>query len=148
MESNSENIFKKELPNVYIEFLRKNPNGDEIEFNEYKDEAPDDEGRYWNIMGENELLEEWEMIGVGKSANFECLKLYVKTQKEFGAGQFTSSNVGKVDLNRVESGFVIGDENGDYLYIDSSDNFSVWVYYHDGGDVRKIAASFGEFINN
>lgn len=81
VELNSSNIFNKELPSVYLEFLKKNPNGNEIKFNEYKDEAPDDNSRYWNIMGENELLEEWEMLGVGKSANFECLKLYVKIQK-------------------------------------------------------------------
>ncbi len=147
MELNSENIFRKELPNFYLKFLKENPNGDEIEFNDYKDEFPDKEGRYWEIMGEKELLEEWEMFGVGKAQNYECLKLYVKNQREFGGG-FTSSNVGKIDLDRVELGFVIGSENGDYLYLDSSDNFSVWVYYHDGGDVRKIANSFEKFINS
>lgn len=148
MNLNSKNIFKKELPTDYLQFLEQNPNGGEIVFNEYKDEDPDFEGRDWNIMGEKELLETWEMNGVGKSANFECLKLYVKVQKEYGQGESTSSNVGKIDLNRVESGFVIGDENGDYLYLDSSDNFSVWIYYHDGGDVLRIANSFKEFRTN
>ncbi len=145
MKLSSENIFKRELPIVYLDFLKNNPNGDEVEFNHYKDEDPNSEGRFWQIMGKEELLEEWEMRDVGIATNFACLQLYVKLQKEFGAG-FTSSNVGTIDLDRVASGFVIGSDNGDYVYLDPADNFSVWIYYHDGGDVRKIADSFGEFM--
>lgn len=143
-----ENRFSGQLPKDYLSFLKANPDGDEIAFNEYNGEDPDFEGRYWNIMGEVELLESWEMNGVGTAMNFECLKLYIQAQLEYAQGDTTASNVGQIALSRIESGFVIGDENGDYLYMDPSDNFSIWIYYHDGGDVLKISNSFKEFMMN
>jgi hypothetical protein len=147
VKNNGDNFFI-DLPETYKKFLDENPNGSEQAFNEYKDEDPDFEGRYWNLMGKNELLESWEMNGVGAAKNFECLRLYVQVQKEYGQGESTKSNVGKISLTRVESGFVIGDENGDYLYLDPSENYSVWIYFHDGGDVLRVADSFEEFISN
>ncbi len=134
----NEEILNKELPDSYLNFLTENLNGTEIEFEE----------RYWNIMGESELLESWEMNGVGTAKNFECLKLYVQVQREYGQGEYTTSNIGNVELKRVEHGFVIGDENGDYLYFDPSDNYSVWIYYHDGGDVLRISDSFEKLMLN
>ena len=137
-----------DLPVTYKKFLDENPSGSEQTFNEYKDADPDFEGRYWNLMGKSELIESWEMNGVGKAKNFECLRLYIQVQKEHGQGEYTTSNAGKIPLSRVESGFVIGDENGDYLYLDAIDNYSVWIYYHDGGDVLRVADSFEEFMSN
>jgi proteasome lid subunit RPN8/RPN11 len=141
-----EEKYNKKLPIAYLNFLRENPEGDEIAFDEYKEENSHSENRYWQIMSESVLLETWEMNDVGKAMNFECLKLYIQFQREYSGNEFTESNVGKIDLNRVESGFVIGEENGDYLYIDSSDNYSVWIYYHDGGDVMRIANSFEDLL--
>lgn len=140
-----DNVFDR-LPGYYKKFLEDNPNGSEQAFNEYPEEDPGFEGRYWNLMGKDELLESWEMPGVGKARNFECLKLYVQLQQEFGREEYTASNVGKISLKRIESGFVISDENGDYLYLDPSDDYSVWIYYHEGGDVLRIANSFENFI--
>ncbi len=138
--------YNKTLPSEYLTFLKDKPEGEEIAFNEYEDAEADDEGRFWNIMGATELLENLEMNDVGKAMNFECLKLYVQVQREFSEGDWTESNVGNIELTRVESGFVIGEENGDYLYLDPADNFSVWIYYHDGGDVLKVADSFKGFL--
>ena len=141
-----ENEFNGELPKEYLTFLEKNPNGSEVTFSEQKDEDLEFEGRDWTIMSETTLLESWEMNGVGKARNFECLKLYIAIQKEFSDGNWTTSNVGNIELDRIEKGFVFGAENGDYLYFDSTDSYSVWVYFHDGGDVLKIADSFTDFI--
>ena len=144
---NMDNIFNN-LPDFYKTFLENNPNGSEKSYNVHKEEDPDFDGRYWNLFGKTELLESWEMNGVGIAKNFECLKLYIKLQKEYGVGEYTTSNIGRVSITRVESGFVIGTENGDYLYLDKSDNYSVWIYYHDGGDVLKITDSFEAFISS
>lgn len=141
-----ESEFNGDLPEEYLKFLENNPNGNEVTFNEYKDEDPEFEGRDWTLMSETALLESWEMNGVGKARNFECLQLYIAVQKEFSDGNWTTSNVGNIELDRIEKGFVFGDENGDYLYLDATDSYSVWVYFHDGGDVLKIADSFTDFI--
>lgn len=136
------------LPQAYKAFLQEHPNGKEIAFNTYKRENPNFEGRYWHLFGKKELLESWEMSGVGEASNYECLKLYVLVQREFSHEDSTLSNVGSIAFSRVAQGFVIGEENGDYIYIDGEDQHSIWIYYHDGGDVEKIAHSFSDFINN
>ncbi|MGS2763011.1 hypothetical protein [Sinomicrobium sp. M5D2P9] len=102
-----------------------------------------------NMMGEEELLERWKMNGVGEAANYECLKLHTHVQKEVGEAQFAHSvHYGRVNSERVAAGFVIGRENGDYLYLDPGCSFSVWAYYHDGGEVTKISGSFDKFLKS
>ena len=139
-------IYNKTLPNSYLNFLKENPDGSEVVFNHNKEDDPDDDGKYWQIIGEAELLKSFEMNDVGTAQHFESLKLYVKVFREFAYSDKTDSNVGDIPLDRVEHGFVIGEENGDYVYLDSFDNFSVWIYHHDGGDVTRIADSFEEFL--
>ncbi|GAB5523856.1 MAG: hypothetical protein Roseis2KO_17280 [Roseivirga sp.] len=143
-----EDNYQHPLPADYLNFLKANPEGTEITFNAYEDEDPDFEGTTWYMMGEAELLRRWEMKGVGTAMNFECLKLYIKLQREYAFNDSTASNVDNISLSRVEAGFVIGSENGDYLYLDPSDNFSVWIYYHDGGDVFRVADSFRELTGD
>ena len=91
------------------------PDGYAFKHNAYKDEDPDFEGTSWALLSEKQLLESWEMSDVGKAQNFECLKLYVAVQREYSANNDTSSNLGSIALERVEKGFVFGEENGDYL---------------------------------
>ena len=141
-----EEAYQKVLPQTYLIFLSENPRGTERAFNEHPDENPDFEGRYWQFMPGKELLAHFEMHQVGTSRNFECLKLYVKNQREFSINDWTSSNQGNIPFSRLENGFVFAEENGDYLYFDPADNYTVWIYYHDGGDVLRIADSFEEFL--
>ena len=135
------------LPKDYLAFLSSHPAGDEKTFNEYPEHDPTFEGRTWWLMSRSELEKEWEMNGVGTAANYACLKLYIALQREFATSENTPSNVGNIAFCRVEKGFVIGTENGDYLYLDPTDDHSVWIYFHDGGDVLRIADSFTAFMH-
>ncbi|MBI6120851.1 SMI1/KNR4 family protein [Salegentibacter maritimus] len=132
--------FNRELPVTYLKFLNENPDGCQIKNNGRWDK------RTWNMFGKAALLERWEMKGVGEAANYECLKLYTYIQEEVGEIAYAPSlRFGRVKLERVAKGFVIGTENGDYLYLDPDCSFSVWAYYHDGGEVTKISGSFADF---
>ena len=139
-----ENVHKEILPEEYLLFLEQHPEGTEVQFNPYEGNDPD--GISYTLFGEEKLLRGWTMNGVGTAKNFECLKLYVACMREFVEDDYTDSNVGDIALKRVEAGFVIGEENGDYLYLDSQDNYSVWIYHHDGGDVLRVANTFGAFL--
>jgi len=134
----------KELPKSYLEQLDATE-ALEIIVNEYEDGDKYD-NRYWQLMPKQELLETFEMKEVGKAKAYECLKLYIKLFKEFSHSDSTDSNLGDIALSRVSEGFVFGEENGDYLYFDSKDNNSIWIYYHDGGDVKKVSDSFDEVL--
>ena len=136
-------IFQQELPGSYLQFLDENPEGTQIETSEH------DDARTWTMMGQAALLKRWTMKGVGEAANYECLKLYTHVAGENIAELYAhSAHCGPVKLDRVARGFVIGHENGDYLYLDPEADFSVWAYEHDGGEVTKISASFEQFLNH
>jgi|GEM_PF-1593234 len=57
------------------------------------------------------------------------------------------SDSGEIPLERLESSVAVAEENGDYLYLDSVDGYSVWVYLHDSGEVCKVADSFDEWLS-
>ena len=134
------------LPEDYLKFLQNNPDGTEMCFDEYDDPDEDYDGRDWDLMGIEELKKSWKMNGVGEAENYNCLSLYVKCFQEFSGVNVIESNVGSLPVKRVVNGFVIGSENGDYLYLDPEDGFSVWIYYHDGSDVLKVSKSFTQWL--
>lgn len=144
MEHTLEKEYGKNLPKSYLGFI----DSDEaleviVKEYEYDDKY---ENRYWALMPEKELLEVMEMNSVGKAKNYECLKLYIKVFMEFSNSTFIDSNVGKISKSRIENSFAFAEENGDYLYLDVEDNLSIWIYYHDGGDVKKVFESFEELL--
>lgn len=136
--------YGQELPLSYLNFLSLDE-GLELIVNEHEYEDKYD-NRYWMLMPQEELLEVMEMNDVGAARNYECLKLYVKLFMEFAKSDFIDSNVGDIPKSRVENSFVFAEENGDYLYLDPVDNYSIWIYYHDGGDVKRVSNSFEELL--
>lgn len=141
------NKFGKEVPTSYLDFLNKNPNGCYINFRvdpDYKSNT--------KIYSETELTENIEMDHIGNALTFECLKLYIKFQRDFGFADVDEPNLNEEEMKRVENGFVVGyGENFagyGYVYFDTSDNYSVWMYDTNNGHIMKVANSFDDFINN
>ena len=66
----------------------------------------------------------------------------MSTHLEFTGENHVYTSTGTIPKERVFEAFVIGEDNGDYLYLDPSDNYSVWIFHHDGCDVKKVANSF------
>jgi hypothetical protein len=133
------------LPQEYLKLLSSLNEADEYCFNEYPEEDPEFEGRCWSFLNEDELIEEIDMRGVGKSAAHKQLELYIKCFSEFSDSQFLTSLDGQIPIQRVLNGFVIAEDNGDLLYLDPLDDFSVWIFHHDGSDVMKVAYSIGDW---
>ena len=133
------------LPQEYLKLLSTLHEADEYCFNEYLEDDPDFEGRCWCFLNEDELIEEIDMSGVGKSAAHKQLELYIKCFSEFSDNQFLTSPDGQVPIQRVINSFVVAEENGDLLYLDPLDDFSVWIFHHDGSDVMKVANSIGDW---
>jgi len=42
-------------------------------------------------------------------------------------------------LKRLDDVIVISQQDGDLLFIDPEDAFSVWLWWHDGGDCQKLS---------
>jgi hypothetical protein len=133
------------LPQEYLKLLSSLHEADEYCFNEYPEDDPDFEGRCWCFLNEDDLIEEIDMRDVGKSAAHKQLELYIKCFSEFNDSQFLTSSDGQISIERVQNGFVVAEDNGDLLYLDPRDDFSVWIFHHDGSDVMKVAHSIGDW---
>lgn len=77
---------------------------------------------------------------------YEQLARYVDAAQEMTDSTSTHSPSGRVTFDRLRKGFTIGYENGDLLYLDPSNAWSVWCYFHDGADVKQLAPDFDTFI--
>jgi len=49
-------------------------------------------------------------------------------------------------LDRLAAGLAMGDNNGDVVFLDPADDCSVWLWYHDGADVERLADSFEQWL--
>lgn len=134
------------LPNDYLDFLSTLDQEYEYCFNDDADEDPDFEGRCWAFFDEAELCKEIEMFQVGTAPSHQQLALYLKCYQEASDNQMVYSPDGELPIERVINGFVVADDNGDLLYLDPEDDFSVWIYFHDGSDVKKVSNSMKEWL--
>lgn len=139
--------FGKEIPQSYLSFLNKHSNGCYLDFRVDPGYNSDTK-----IFSETELVNTIEMNFIGNALQHECLKLNIKFQRDFGSADADEPKLSEEEMKRVENGFVIGyGENFGgyrYLYLDASENHSVWFYDDNDGNIARVANSFEEFINN
>ena len=141
--SKIESDFGRILPTIYKQYIES------IETHKLVAFKGASETRDWYLYGATELANEVEVFGAGKQPFYRCLGLFLKLYFEFiGKKKMIDSPSGYIEPDRVHGGFVIGEDNGDYLYLDPEENFSVWVYYHDGSDIKRLSPDFKYFKKN
>ena len=136
------------LPEAYLNFLSKIDAGEDYCFNEYPDEYPDFKGRCWAFYDEVLLSESIQMAGAGTAPAHRQLALYLRCYQDQTNKNDVLSPEGLLPLSQVENAFVIAEDDGDFLYLDPEDNFSVWIFYHDSCNVKKTANSITEWLTN
>ncbi|MEM7640557.1 MAG: SMI1/KNR4 family protein [Pseudomonadota bacterium] len=133
-----------ELPQDYLDFVATR-NGD-VELEVKLDPTDEDDVTFWRLFSENDLSQPVEMKGVGTVAAHNQLALYVKLFREVSGGDELPGIDTDIPSERVADGFVIGEDNGDLLYLDLHGDYSVWAFYHDGSYVERVARSFSELM--
>lgn len=137
-----ENEIGKELPESYKNLLSGIEDYCYVDYNEFKKEFPDDSGVSWFFWSEKRLDEIAVIDGATADRKaWEVLKSYSEIKKSKSAAQGTF-------LNHVNSLVSIAEDNGDILYMDAMDNFSVWIYMHDSGESKRLEDSFDAWIAN
>ncbi len=132
------------LPETYKRYISSIENYRLVEF------KGQSEKRDWYIYGV-ESLTEGVILDKNESVPFHsCLGAYLKSYFEFIGKKRMIKSVqqGYVEPERVAKGFVIGTDNGDYLYLDPSEGYSVWVFYHDGTDIKRLTHNFKYFVKH
>lgn len=132
------------LPQDYIDFIATRAPDVELECR--SDPKDEDNTTYWRLLSENDLSQLVEMNGVGTAPTHNQLTLYVNLFREVSGRESIPGIQINVSCERVSDGFVIGEDNGDILYLDPHAEFSVWAFYHDGSYVEQVARSFSEFM--
>ncbi len=129
-------------PLGYREFLLKHDGSTSYSF----------KGRDWLLFGVDvesdclNILDKKRVDGQKPVYSPFILRQFVATLKSVTGGDSTfDQNQNDFSLDRLASGFAIGDENGDVLFVDSQTQ-SIYCWYPDGGDVEYLAKSFSEFL--
>jgi hypothetical protein len=83
----------------------------------------------------------------GKDSPFtSVLELHAQTLSKL-LGVYTNDASGNsYGVNRLGSGIAIGEAEGDILYLDRLDRFSVWCYYQSSGNVELLAKTFETWL--
>lgn len=125
------------LPKEYEEFLKSQIAGVEYVYKENP----------WRLATAERLLET-VTVEKRKCLYIRRLEGLAKILTQFFDGDSTVDNKGlPYAFSRLAAGLAIGDDSsGDILYLDPSDQYSVWAFHHDGGDVEKLGRSFKAWL--
>lgn len=125
------------LPSDYATFLESHSGKQPYEFDDVE----------WWLATSVELLENVNIDGE-EYPYIHQLRGYANTMAEFVDGGATEDADGNdFEFARLEAGLAIGTGDGDVLFLDPSDGYSVWCFYHDGGDVEQQSASFADWLS-
>ena len=74
------------------------------------------------------------------------LSAFVSSIREYVGDETEDQDGEPYSLDRLAAGLAIGDNNGDVVFLDPTDEYSVWIWYHDGADVERLADSFEQWL--
>jgi hypothetical protein len=124
------------LPASYLAFLEQNHGEAYYVFNEIDG---------WRFYTPEELTEVIR-INREKVLAIEQLSAYVNSIREHIGDETEDQDGEPFPLDRLAAGLAIGDNNGDIVFLDPADEYSVWLWYHDGADVERLADSFEQWL--
>jgi hypothetical protein len=127
-----------ELPAEYKTFLEAHTGSKPYEYGDV---------RGWRLATSDKLLQDVNIDG-NKQPYVHQLRGYTATLEEVFDGDATTDAKGNdYAFSRLAEGIAIGENNGDVLFLDPSNKFSVWCFHHDGGDVERLTASFAKWLS-
>lgn len=137
-----ERAIGKPLPLSYRRFLSAFDDFCHVHYNEAKDRFPDSKGTPWFFWGEQRLGEISVIHGASKHrAAWEVLSSYAEINAPKGEVQ-------RSFLERAPFLVAVAEDEGDLLFMDASDGFSVWIYMHDSGESKRLEDGFEAWLAN
>lgn len=124
------------LPDDYIRFLGTHDGTTSFNF---------DGRNSWWLFTKDDLVKEIR-VDRRRTVTISQLRSFSESLKDLGADSLEDQDGNPYALERLSDGLAIGSNNGDVMFLDPSDRFSVWVYYLDGSDVERLADSFSGWL--
>ncbi len=100
----------------------------------------------WRFFTTEELTEIIRIDKI-KVMNIHQLEAYAKSVRDYVGDETEDQDGQPYALKRLAAGLAIGDNNGDVIFLDPADAYSVWLFHHDGADVERLADSFQEWLD-
>jgi hypothetical protein len=125
-----------QLPAAYLAFLEQHDGDSYYLFN-------DIDG--WRFYTTEELA---EVIRINRDKVLAIYQLtaFVSSIRKHIGDETEDQDGEPYSLDRLAAGLAIGDNNGDVVFLDPTDEYSVWIWYHDGSDVERLADSFERWL--
>ncbi len=130
-----------QLPEAYKQYIKSKKSNVEVEFN-------NDEFWLKSIDG----LEEPERINKNTTQYWRQMESFVQMYRELSGEPngvlLTETNDG-IHFEHLLKCIVIGeDSNGNIIYIDPLNNFSIWRHFNDGADLEVLSPNVESFLSN
>lgn len=95
----------------------------------------------WRMFTIEELTEVIRIDRI-KVMNIHQLQAFAKLIQDHVGDETEDQDGEPYALERLAAGLAIGDNNGDVVFLDPEDSYSVWLFHHDGADVERLADTF------
>ena len=110
-------------------------------------------GRVWTLATPDELAETSYSLTESAAAKplpfVRCTRAFadlLKASKGVKAVPVARTEKQQFTLARLRKGVCVGASNGDPLFLDPSDKYSVWTYSQDTSTVERLADNFAAFV--
>ena len=130
----------KNLPQQYIDFIKPIQESVLIEYDEFE----------YRLFSLSELLKPID-INNNVSSYWQQWSSWIKMYEELSEGEestLLTDEDEEVPFHVLIQCIVIGEDNGDIIYIDPNRNNSIWKQYHDGADLELIENELELFLTN
>lgn len=124
------------LPTAYNAFLEQHDGEAYYLFDDI------DGWRFYTI----EELTEVIRVNRDKVLAIHQLTAFASSIREYIGDETEDQDGEPYSLDRLAAGLAIGDSNGDVVFLDPADEYSVWLWHHDGADVERLADSFEQWL--
>jgi SMI1 / KNR4 family (SUKH-1) len=124
------------LPTAYKAFLEQHDGEAYYLFDDI------DGWRFYTI----EELTEVIRVNRDKVLTIHQLTAFASSIREYIGDETEDQDGEPYSLDRLAAGLAIGDSNGDVVFLDPADEYSVWLWHHDGADVERLADSFEQWL--
>jgi len=130
-----------QLPEAYKQYIKNKNSNVEIEFNNQE---------FW--LKSIDSLEEAVRINKNTTEYWRQMESFVLMYRVLSGepnGVLLTDSSDEIHFDHLLKCIVIGeDSNGDIIYIDPLNNFSIWRHFHDGADLEVLSPNIESFLSN
>ena len=140
-----ESMMQRPLPNSYKRYLDKMAHPDASSYLQTRDHGEvamyriKSSSPYGSLFGVQKI-DRWE------TQTWNILSAYGSMMTRDGYTKVDIEGSDPRSISWLMKRMAIGDSNGNTVFFDHEDDWSIWIFHEDGFDVEAVAKSFDELL--